>query len=61
MRVTKSLCFDKLDLIKGMIENCPLTLTELEEIYLKLNDVSHEIDDYIDKCGARDLLYNRSE
>jgi len=50
----KSLCYDKLELIRGMIEACPLTNAEAEQVYLKLNDISHEIDEYIDRNGVRD-------
>jgi hypothetical protein len=57
MTYTKSLCFDKLDLIGGMIEHCLLNDEEIKEIWEKLNDVSHEIDEYIDRNDVR----NRKE
>jgi len=54
MKYTKSLCFDKLDLIEGMIKHCLLNDEEIKEIWEKLNGVSHEIDEYIDRNGVRD-------
>jgi hypothetical protein len=54
MKYTKSLCYDKLDLIKGMIEGCALNAVEIEEIWERLNGVSHDIDEFIDRNGVRD-------
>ncbi len=53
----KGLCLNKLDLIGGMIIHNVLTPEEVEKIWYMLNDVSHQIDEYIDRIGAR----NRKE
>lgn len=58
MDYTKSLCMDKLDLILGMILHNDLTPEEVKFIWEKFNDVSHEIDEYIDKRGVRDRRKN---
>ena len=52
------MCFDKLDLIKGMIKENVLTDNNLCDIFGILNDASHQIDEYIDRTGTRDNLYN---
>ncbi len=57
MTYTKSLCLDKLDLIRDMVTYCLLNEAEIKEIWEKLNDVSHEIDEYIDRNDVR----NRKE
>lgn len=54
MNYTKGLCFDKLDLIKGMIEHNLLNQDEINYIWHELNDVSHVIDEYIDRRQIRD-------
>ena len=54
MNYTKGLCVDKLELIRGMIAYNELKPEELEWIWWKLNDVSHEIDEYIDKNQIRE-------
>lgn len=54
MDYTKLLCFDKLDLIKGMIEHNLLNQEEINYIWHELNDVSHVIYEYIDRRQIRD-------
>jgi len=54
MSYTKSLCLDKLDLIQGMIVYNQLNHSEIEYIWWKLNDVSHDIDEYLDKHKVRE-------
>jgi hypothetical protein len=51
---TKSECFDKLDLIKGMIENNIFNPEELHWLWWQINDMSHIIDEYIDKHKIRE-------
>lgn len=51
---TKSMCFDKLDLIQSMIKHNKLNQNEITKIWWKLNNFSHEIDEYIDREGIRD-------
>ncbi len=60
----KGLCLDKLDLIGGMIIYNVLTPEEVEKIWYMLNDVSHLIDEYIDRIGARnrkELIYKKTD
>lgn len=54
MDYTKLLCFDKLDLIKGMIEHNLLNQEEINYIWHELNDVSHVIYEYIYRRQIRD-------
>ena len=54
MEYKKILWFDKPDLIKGMIEHNLLKQEEINYIWHELNDVSHVIDEYIDRRQIRD-------
>jgi hypothetical protein len=57
--ITKMVCYGKLGLIEQMISNNQLTSKQITRIFDILNDAAHQIDDYIDKQGVRDALYNR--
>jgi len=54
MEYTKSLCVDKLNLIQGMITENILNPKEIEHLWWLLNDVSHVIDEYLDKNKVRE-------